>query len=133
MSAGAGRDWGVPDSHISDGARSRSGYRINKMCISLTKAANREAFKADEEGYMARFGLNDEERRAVRERNWLRLTELGGNVYFLMKIGACVAAPAAARAAKNSRVNSAFERRKKREFSPALYGRSLRCVALPAA
>jgi protocatechuate 4,5-dioxygenase alpha chain len=83
-------DWGVPDSHIFDGPRSRSGYRINKMCISLTKAANREAFKADEEGYVVKYGLNDEERRAVRERNWLRLTELGGNVYFLMKIGACV-------------------------------------------
>lgn len=83
-------DWGIPDSHIFDGPRSRSGYRINKLCISLTKAANREAFKADEEGYMAKFGLNDEERRAVRDRDWLRLTELGGNVYFLMKIGACV-------------------------------------------
>ncbi|MGH6977247.1 MAG: protocatechuate 3,4-dioxygenase [Stellaceae bacterium] len=90
MSADRGSGWGIPDSHIFDGRRSRRGYRINKMCISLTKEANRAAFKADEEGYMARFGLDAEARRAVRERDWLRLTELGGNVYFLMKIGACV-------------------------------------------
>jgi protocatechuate 4,5-dioxygenase alpha chain len=83
-------DWGIPDSHIFDGPRSSRGYRINKLCISLTIAANREAFKADEEGYMVKFGLAEEERRAVHERNWIRLTELGGNVYFLMKIGACV-------------------------------------------
>ena len=37
--------------------RSRKGYRINKLAMSLTDPANRERFKADEKAYMAEYGL----------------------------------------------------------------------------
>ncbi len=88
--ATSGDDWGVPDSYIFDGARSRAGLALNEMCLTLTSAANRDAFKADEAAYMARYALSDEQRQAVAARNWLRLIQLGGNIYLLMKIGACV-------------------------------------------
>lgn len=84
------RDWGIPDTYVFDHYRSGPGYRLNKLCASLVDPRNRDAFKADEEGYMTRYGLTPEQQRAVRERDWLGLVKLGGNIYYLMKIGACV-------------------------------------------
>ena len=78
----------IADTKIFDGEESRRGYRINKFAMSLAKAENREAFAADEEGYMARWELSADERDAIRERDWRRiLGELGGNIYMIIKIG----------------------------------------------
>jgi protocatechuate 4,5-dioxygenase alpha chain len=55
------------------------------MCFSFNSAENREAFKADEEGYMRRYGLNEAQAQAIRERNVLGLLAAGGNVYYLAK------------------------------------------------
>ena len=68
-----------------DGEQARKGYALNKMCFSFNDAANRELFKSDEVGYCLRFGLNDEQRQAIRERNVLKLIAAGGNVYYLAK------------------------------------------------
>ena len=82
------RDRPIADTRIFDGAESRRGYRINKLAMSLARAENRAAFAADEEAYMARYGLDDAEREAVRERDWRRIMdELGGNIYMVIKIG----------------------------------------------
>lgn len=67
--------------------RSHQGYRINKMCNSLIVKDNRAAFQADEDAYMQRFGLSSEEQQCIRERDWARLVQLGGNIYFLIKLG----------------------------------------------
>ncbi|MBS0613103.1 MAG: protocatechuate 4,5-dioxygenase subunit alpha [Proteobacteria bacterium] len=75
----------IPGTHLFDSAAARKGYALNKMCYSFNDAANREAFKADEDAYCARYGLNEEQRRAVRERNVLALIAAGGNVYYLAK------------------------------------------------
>jgi protocatechuate 4,5-dioxygenase alpha chain len=80
----------IPDTLVFDGAASRRGYRINKFCMSLASAANREAFKADEDGYMTARGLDDAERRLVRARDFPGLTDAGGNIYMLIKLGAAV-------------------------------------------
>src|SRR5690606_35651100 len=61
---------------------------LNQFCMSLMKAANREAFKADEPGYLAGFPMSDAQREAVLARDYNRMIELGGNIYFLAKIGA---------------------------------------------
>ena len=37
--------------------------------------------------FMARFGLSDAQKEAVRSRDFLRMIELGGNIYFIYKIG----------------------------------------------
>ena len=80
----------IPDTIVFDGRVSRQGYRINKFSMSLADAANREAFKSDEEGYMARSGLNDAEKEMVRQRDYRGLIDAGGNIYMVMKIGAVV-------------------------------------------
>ncbi len=76
----------IPGTHIFDAAAARKGYALNKMCYSFNDARNREAFKADEDAYCARYGLNAEQRRAVQSRNVLELIAAGGNVYYLAKL-----------------------------------------------
>jgi protocatechuate 4,5-dioxygenase alpha chain len=81
------RDRPIPDTFVFDGRLSRQGYRINKLCISLTSDATRAEFKADEEAYMAKFGLTEAERDLVRRRDFLGLIKGGGNIYMLLKLG----------------------------------------------
>lgn len=75
----------IPGTTLFDGDQARKGYALNKMCFSFNTADNRKAFKADEEGYMKAYGLNETQARAIRERNVLGLIAAGGNVYYLAK------------------------------------------------
>jgi protocatechuate 4,5-dioxygenase alpha chain len=75
----------IPGTTLFDGNQARKGYALNKMCFSFNSADNRNAFKADEEGYMKRYGLNDQQATAIRTRNVLGLLAAGGNVYYLAK------------------------------------------------
>lgn len=75
----------IPGTTLFDGHQARKGYALNKMCFSFNEAANREAFKRDEDAYCARYGLSDPQREAVRNRNVLQLIAAGGNVYYLAK------------------------------------------------
>jgi protocatechuate 4,5-dioxygenase alpha chain len=75
----------IPGTYIFDGALAMRGYALNKMCYSFNEAANREAFLRDEDAYCAQFGLDAEQRDAIRRRDVLALLEAGGNVYYLAK------------------------------------------------
>jgi protocatechuate 4,5-dioxygenase alpha chain len=75
----------VPGTTIFDGEQARKGYALNKMCYSFNDAANRRAFVADEDAYCARYGLNAQQREAIRNRNVLQLIDAGGNAYYLAK------------------------------------------------
>ncbi|MEJ8840105.1 protocatechuate 4,5-dioxygenase subunit alpha [Ramlibacter sp. AN1133] len=75
----------IPGTTIFDGTQARKGYALNRMCFSFNEAASRAAFLADEEGYMRRYALTEEQRNAIRDRNVLRLLAVGGNVYYLAK------------------------------------------------
>jgi protocatechuate 4,5-dioxygenase alpha chain len=75
----------IPGTVIFDGEMAMKGYALNKMCYSFNEAANREAFLRDEDAYCEKFGLNAQQRDAVRQRNVLDLIEAGGNVYYLAK------------------------------------------------
>jgi protocatechuate 4,5-dioxygenase alpha chain len=79
----------IPGTYVFDGQRSRQGYHLNMFCMSLLKEGNREAFRADEAAYLDRFPLTPEQRDAVLKRQWARMLELGGNIYYFYKIGAC--------------------------------------------
>lgn len=79
------RDYGIPGTPIFDGTMAQKGYALNKMCYSFNAAAAREEFKRDEEGYCTKFGLSEEQKQAVRNRNVLQLIAAGGNVYYLAK------------------------------------------------
>ena len=78
----------IPGTTVFDATQSRRGYHLNMFCMSLMKAANREAFKADEQAYLETFPMTPEQRQAVRDRDYNRMIALGGNIYFLAKIGA---------------------------------------------
>jgi protocatechuate 4,5-dioxygenase, alpha chain len=75
----------IPGTVIFDGEQAMKGYALNKMCYSFNSAENREEFLRDEDAYCDRYGLNDEQKRAIRERSVLGLIEAGGNVYYLAK------------------------------------------------
>lgn len=77
----------IADSEIFDLAMSWRGYRINKMCNALSQPHEREAYQADEETFMARFKLTEQEKKLVRARDFQGLLEHGGNIYFLLKLG----------------------------------------------
>ena len=78
----------IPGTTVFDATQSRQGYHLNMFCMSLMKAGNRERFKADEQAYLETFPMTPEQRQAVRDRDYNRMIALGGNIYFLAKIGA---------------------------------------------
>ncbi|MDB5899763.1 MAG: putative protocatechuate 4,5-dioxygenase alpha chain [Ramlibacter sp.] len=79
---------GIPGTTIFDADQSRKGYWLNQFCMSLMKAENREKFKADERGYLDQWAMSEDQKLAVLARDLNRCIELGGNIYFLAKIGA---------------------------------------------
>jgi protocatechuate 4,5-dioxygenase alpha chain len=78
----------IPGTYVFDAERSRQGYGINMFCMSLMKDENRKAFKANEAEYLKKFKLTPEQTEAVLKRDYNRMLELGGNIYFTAKLGA---------------------------------------------
>jgi protocatechuate 4,5-dioxygenase alpha chain len=78
----------IPGTFVFDAERSRQGYGINMFCMSLMKDENRKAFKANEAEYLKRFKLTPDQTEAVLKRDYNRMLELGGNIYFTAKLGA---------------------------------------------
>ena len=78
----------IPGTFVFDAERSRQGYGINMFCMSLMKEENRKAFKANEAEYLKRFQLTEGQREAILKRDYNRMLELGGNIYFTAKLGA---------------------------------------------
>jgi protocatechuate 4,5-dioxygenase, alpha chain len=78
----------IPGTFVFDADRSRQGYHLNMFCMSLMKDENRKAFKANEAEYLNRFAMTPEQRDAILKRNYNRMLELGGNIYFTAKLGA---------------------------------------------
>jgi protocatechuate 4,5-dioxygenase alpha chain len=78
----------IPGTTIFDTEQARRGYHLNQFCMSLMKAANRERFKANERAYLDEWPMTEHQKQAVLARDLNRCIELGGNIYFLAKIGA---------------------------------------------
>ena len=78
----------VPGTTVFDAEQSRQGYWLNQFCMSLMKAENRERFQADERAYLGEWAMTAEQTQAVLDRDLNRCIALGGNIYFLVKIGA---------------------------------------------
>jgi protocatechuate 4,5-dioxygenase, alpha chain len=75
----------IPGTTIFDGAQAQKGYALNKMCFSFNSADARAEFLRDEEAYMRKFGLNEQQSQGIRTRNVLGLLAAGANVYYLAK------------------------------------------------
>lgn len=76
----------VPGTVIFDADQARKGYHLNQFCLSLMQAANRERFRRDERAYLDEWPMSEEQKQAVLSRDWNRMIQLGGNVYFLSKL-----------------------------------------------
>jgi protocatechuate 4,5-dioxygenase alpha chain len=78
----------VPGTTIFDTEQARLGYHLNQFCMSLMKAENRKRFLADERTYLDEWPMSEDQKLAVLARDLNRCIALGGNIYFLAKIGA---------------------------------------------
>jgi len=78
----------IPGTFVFDADRSREGYHLNQFCISLRLQKNRDVFKVGEEAYLDKFPMTAMQRAAVLARDWNRLLELGGNIYYTSKLAA---------------------------------------------
>jgi protocatechuate 4,5-dioxygenase alpha chain len=78
----------IPGTIIFDAEQSRKGYHLNQFCMSLMKADNRTRFKADQRAYLNEWPMSEDQKQAVIDLDLNRAMQLGGNIYFLAKIGA---------------------------------------------
>ena len=76
----------IPGTTVFDAERARQGYHLNQFCMSLMKADNRAAFRADEARYLQDWPMSEAQRQAVLARDWNGMIALGGNIYFLAKL-----------------------------------------------
>ena len=75
----------IPGTTIFDGREAMKGYGLNKMCYSFNNADNRAEYLADPEAYFDKYGLNDQQKKAIKDRDVLGLIDAGGNIYYLAK------------------------------------------------
>jgi protocatechuate 4,5-dioxygenase alpha chain len=76
----------IPGTTVFTARRSRQAYHLHKFCMSLMKAENREAFRRGERAYLDGFRMTEDQKKAVLDRDFNALIELGGNIYFLVKL-----------------------------------------------
>jgi protocatechuate 4,5-dioxygenase alpha chain len=76
----------IPGTYVFNGRRAATSYALNRMCMSFNDAANRTSFLGNEDAYCAAYGVTEAQRQAVRDRDILRLVQLGGNIYYLAKL-----------------------------------------------
>ncbi len=76
----------IPGTRVYTAKRARQGYHLNQFAMSLMKPENRERWKADERAYLDEWPMTEEQKAAVLARDYNRLLDLGGNIYFLAKV-----------------------------------------------
>ena len=76
----------IPGTRVFTAQRAKAGYELNQFCMSLMKEANRERFKANERAYLDETKMSEEQKQAVLDRDYNKMIDLGGQIYFLAKI-----------------------------------------------
>jgi hypothetical protein len=66
----------------------RRGESINRLCRALADPAERREFHRSEDAFCLRFGLDGTARRAIKDRDYLQLIELGAHVAQLDQLAA---------------------------------------------
>ena len=77
----------IPGTTMFDGEQARKGYALNKMCFSFNSAENRAEYLKDKEAYCDKYGLNEQQKKAVLSLQVLDMPAAGGNAYYLAKLG----------------------------------------------
>jgi protocatechuate 4,5-dioxygenase alpha chain len=78
----------IPGTYVFDGDRAMQGRHLNRFCMSLMNPANRTRFKADQRAYLDEYPMSEEQKTAVIARDFRSLLDLGGNIFFVLKIAA---------------------------------------------
>jgi protocatechuate 4,5-dioxygenase, alpha chain len=78
----------IPGTTMFDMDQSRMGYHLNQFCMSLMTAPNRERFKAGQRAYLDEWPMTEDQKQAVLAADLNHCIALGGNIYFLAKLGA---------------------------------------------
>lgn len=76
----------IPGTRVYTARRARQGYPLNQFAMSLMNAENRERFHADERAFLDEWPMSEDQKQAVLDRDYNRLLDLGGNIYFLAKV-----------------------------------------------
>ena len=76
----------IPGTRVYTAARARKGYHLNQFAMSLMKPENRQRWQADERAYLDEWPMTEEQKQAVLARDYNRMLDLGGNIYFLAKV-----------------------------------------------
>jgi len=76
----------IPGTRVFTAERAKKGFYLNEFCMSLMKPENRERFKADERAYLDEWPMTEEQKQAVLARDYNKMLDNGGNIYFLAKI-----------------------------------------------
>ena len=78
----------IPGTIVFTGELARKGFGLNQFCMSLMKPQNRERFKSGERAYLNEWPLDAAQKDAVVARDYGRMLELGGNIFFVLKLAA---------------------------------------------
>jgi protocatechuate 4,5-dioxygenase, alpha chain len=81
-------DLSAPGSIVYDGRLAARGLRITRFGQGFKVAANRAAYRADPDGYLARAELSEEERARIRARDYTWLVRQGGHIQALQRVAA---------------------------------------------
>ena len=76
----------IPGTRVFTAERAKKGFYLNEFCMSLMKPENRERFKADERAYLDEWPMTEAQKQAVLARDYNKMLDNGGNIYFLAKI-----------------------------------------------
>jgi protocatechuate 4,5-dioxygenase alpha chain len=76
----------IPGTTIFTIEKAREGFHLNQFCMSLRSAENRSRFLADQRTYLDEWEMTEEQKQAVIDRDFQKMLDTGGNVYFLSKI-----------------------------------------------
>lgn len=74
------------DDYLLDLRASREGYPVNQLCLSLRNEANRRRFREDEAAYCDAYGLSPAQKRAILDRDWTAMLDLGGSIFYTVKL-----------------------------------------------
>ncbi len=76
----------IPGTTVFDSTQARRGYHLNQFFMSLMSADNRKRFLTDEKSYLDEWPMSEAQKQAVLDRDYNKVIELGGNVYFFSKL-----------------------------------------------
>lgn len=76
----------IPGTRVFTAKRARQGYQLNQFCMTLMKPHNRKAWLADEKAYLENWKMTAAQKDALLARDYNRLLDLGGNIYYLAKV-----------------------------------------------